>query len=93
MVLSSPLPPLCRSPFESELFSVTSLWRPVVSMAPEFIAGDLPLLLPLSALVVLALAFESAPALARALALALLLLCVSVDELLALVVAAGCALL
>ena len=44
MVLSSPLPPLCMSPLESELFSPTSLCWPLVAMAPA-LAPDLPLLL------------------------------------------------
>jgi len=45
--LSSPLPPLCRSPFESELPSPGSLWCPVVALAPA-VAPDLPLLPPLA---------------------------------------------
>ena len=44
VVLSSPLPPLCKSPLVSELFSTNSLWWPVVVMAPA-LAPDLPLLL------------------------------------------------
>jgi hypothetical protein len=45
--LSSPLPPLCRSPLESELPSPGSLWCPVVSAAPA-VAPDLPLSPPLA---------------------------------------------
>ena len=45
-VLSSPLPPLCRSPLESELPSPGSLWCPVVPAAPA-VAPDFPLSPPL----------------------------------------------
>ena len=73
--MSSPLPPLCRSPFESELPSPGSLWCPVVALAPA-VAPDLPLLPPLAgALLPDELAFE--------LAFVTLLSCVelSLDEL------------
>ena len=45
--MSSPLPPLCRSPLESELPSPGSLWRPVAVAAPA-VAPDLPVSPPLA---------------------------------------------